>query len=247
MALFLALFMPEIGFQPIPQPERSTWGKMGDTFREGVGVVRGSSILMVVVGITLFFGLASEGRDRLWEAQMLENVPFPTPGSFDTVFWFGVIAVVGLALGLVTTEFIRRRIKTEKQTAAIRIQFVLTTVVIGSIVLFGVAQSFLLAATMIMLNSVMRGANHTISSAWINKELTSKARATVLSMLGQIDAVGQILGGILMGVIANVLGLRAAMIGVGLLLLPTLLLYRLAHRVTTQRDQLAAIDSAEIN
>ena len=37
-------------------------------------------------------------------------------------------------------------------------------------------------------------------------------------MLGQIDAIGQIVGGILIGIFANMLGLRFAMIGVGLLL-----------------------------
>lgn len=240
LALFLTLFMPESGFKPVPSSERTTWGKMTATFRDGVGVVRGNALLMVVVGITLFFGFASEGRDRLWEAQMLENITFPSFGATDTVFWFAVIAVAGLLAGLVATEFIRRRVNTESQTAAIRVQFVLNTLVISAIVLFGMAQKFVVAATLIMLNGVFRGANQTIFGAWINKELTTQARATVLSMLGQIDAIGQIVGGILIGIFANMLGLRFAMIGVGLLLLPTLLLYRRAYRMTVRRDEVSA-------
>ena len=153
LALFLTLFMPESGFKPVPSSERTTWGKMTATFRDGVGVVRGNALLMVVVGITLFFGFASEGR-IVWEAQMLENITFPTFGATDTVFWFAVIAVAGLLAGLVATEFIRRRINAESQTAAIRVQFVLNTLVIGAIVLFGMAQNFVVAATLIMLNGV---------------------------------------------------------------------------------------------
>ena len=35
LAIFTAFTMPEVGFQPIPQQERTSWKAMGDTFREG--------------------------------------------------------------------------------------------------------------------------------------------------------------------------------------------------------------------
>ena len=53
-------------------------------------------------------------------------------------------------------------------------------------------------------------------------------------MRGQIDAIGQLVGGPIIGVIATSLSLRAAMIAVGLMLAPTIWLYgralRLVHK-----------------
>ena len=62
-------------------------------------------------------------------------------------------------------------------------------------------------------------------AAWLNKGLKSEIRATVLSMRGQIDAIGQIVGGPIIGLVATTLSLRAAMVGVSLLLAPTTWLY----------------------
>src|SRR5207248_6646536 len=57
VAGFLLLFMPENNFHPISKAERKTWRDMGNTFRNGLRVVRGSSFLITMLLIALFYGL----------------------------------------------------------------------------------------------------------------------------------------------------------------------------------------------
>src|SRR5207247_1453190 len=40
LGFFLIVFMPEQGFTPTPRGERSTWGHMAQTAREGWGAIR---------------------------------------------------------------------------------------------------------------------------------------------------------------------------------------------------------------
>jgi DHA3 family tetracycline resistance protein-like MFS transporter len=63
-----------------------------------------------------------------------------------------------------------------------------------------------------------------LTSTWLNQHLPSRVRATVLSMVGQADALGQIAGGPVVGFI-GLRSLRAALVFSGLILTPSLVLY----------------------
>ena len=76
-------------------------------------VVRGRNILILIMAMTFFYGLSSEGLDRLWEAHFLANIQFPALADLSVVTWFGFINVGQLLLNLVLTEAVRRRIKTD--------------------------------------------------------------------------------------------------------------------------------------
>ena len=68
-------------------------------------------------------------------------------------------------------------------------------------------------------------------SIWLNQQITdSSVRATVLSITGQADAVGQAAGGPVLGAIGNVWGIRAALATGALVLTPALGLYARALR-----------------
>ena len=61
---------------------------------------------------------------------------------------------------------------------------------------------------------------------WLNEQITeSSVRATVLSISGQANAVGQAGGGAVLGVIGNVWGIRAALATGSLAIAPALWLY----------------------
>jgi DHA3 family tetracycline resistance protein-like MFS transporter len=68
---------------------------------------------------------------------------------------------------------------------------------------------------------------------WLNEQITdSSVRATVLSISGQADAIGQAGGGPVLGVIGNVWGIRAALTAGALVIAPALWLYgrAIAHQ-----------------
>jgi MFS transporter, DHA3 family, tetracycline resistance protein len=58
----------------------------------------------------------------------------------------------------------------------------------------------------------------------------SSVRATVISISGQADALGQAGGGPVLGVIGNLFGIRAALVAAGFVLTPALALYARAMR-----------------
>ncbi len=66
---------------------------------------------------------------------------------------------------------------------------------------------------------------------WLNQQITdSSVRATVISISGQADAIGQTVGGPVLGVIGNVFGIRAALVAAAFVLTPALALYGRAMR-----------------
>jgi DHA3 family tetracycline resistance protein-like MFS transporter len=231
LAIFLALFMPETGFRRTPASERNSWHSLRLTFKDGLKVVRSNSILKVMMAIALIYGLSSEGLDRLWEAHILANFTFPSIGGLEPVVWFGFINVVETLLIIVAAEIIRRRVRVENHLTAMRALMTLTTMLVISLITFGLAPGITLAILSIWSVSVLRGTSMPLYSAWLNKGLRPATRATVLSIRGQVDAVGQLIGGPVIGAVAMILGLRAAMIGVALLLMPAVFLYGLLSRM----------------
>lgn len=237
LGLILIVVMPENGFTPAPRAARQGWQALARTFRSGTAAVRANRILLLVMAITLFAGLASEARDRLWEAHLLANFRFPTPfgATLEPAVWFGLMAVVSLLLGLTVTEYIRRRVALDTQQQAIRAQVVLTLVEVGTMVVFALATGFGWALGALLAYEVAGGARYPVYSAWVNREIAPQVRATVLSMSGQFNALGQIAGGPLLGWVGTVLGLRWAMGGVAAFMVPIVLCYGLAARWTARR------------
>ena len=75
----------------------------------------------------------------------------------------------------------------------------------------------------------MRDVHIPLQTAWINQKLDSKIRATVHSMFGQVDAIGQILGGPIVAAIAALGSAVAALAASSLMLTPALLFIRRAN------------------
>src|SRR5690606_24723093 len=107
---------------------------------------------------------------------------------------------------------------------------VISTGLIVSTLAFALAGSFALAVVALLAVGVFRSINWPLFDTWINQQIDSRIRATVLSMTGQVDAIGQIAAGPVVGLIGLRLSVRAAIFIAGLLLSPILLLYARALR-----------------
>jgi len=235
IAVFLLFFMPENNFHPAPKTERRTWRDMGNTFLSGLRVVRGRPILITILLIALLYGLYSEGFDRLWTAHFLTNVTFPTLGQFKPVVWFGILSVVGTLLTLGATEVVRRWIDIALQRILIRVLFVLNVLGIVSLLVFALAGNFYLAVVAVLLFRVFRTVNEPIYTTWLTQNIEAKVRATVISMRGQVDAFGQIVGGPPVGYIGTAISVRAALVAASALLSPVLFLYAYAARKSREK------------
>src|SRR5579863_3413870 len=120
IAGFLLLFMPETNFHPAEGEERHSWRELGDTFRAGLRAIRGRPVLMTILLIALFYGLYSEGFDRLWTAHILADFTLPVLWQLKPVVWFGIISVAGTLLTLAASEVVRRRVDSNNQRLVIR-------------------------------------------------------------------------------------------------------------------------------
>jgi DHA3 family tetracycline resistance protein-like MFS transporter len=216
--------MPETGFHPTPRGERTTWQTMGHTFRDGLRAVRGRPLLVTILVIELFFGMTSEGFDRLWEAHFLTNIGFPAFGQLQPVVWFGLINVGATLLTLAGTEILGRRIDTRRHNTVVKTLAIMTALTAVSMIAFGLAGNFVLALLAYWAARTFRSVAGPAYDAWQTQQIDPRVRATVLSMTSQANSFGQVAGGPVLGAVGNV-SLRGAMALAGLLLAPTLLLF----------------------
>lgn len=226
----LAFIMPETGFEPTPRENRTTWQHMWHTFNEGLQAVRNSPRLMNIVGVGLFFGLYSEGFDRLWVKLLLDRFELPILFGSNQVAFFAALKVVGTILAIFAARIMEKRVNTSSSLAIGRSMLLITALI--SLALIGFALLPLLAPMLVMylIIHVLRQVGIPLSTAWINQKLDSKVRATVHSMFGQVDAIGQVAGGPGVGLIANLVSVAAAISTSGLLLTPALFLIGRANR-----------------
>ena len=80
-----------------------------------------------------------------------------------------------------------------------------------------------------------------VRRAWLNRNIEPKARATTLSMMGQADAIGQVLGGPALGAVAQRTSVVTALVASALVQAPAIpLLARV--RPQRRRESAAAVD-----
>ena len=228
LALFLALTMTEEGFSPTPPEERTTWGLMLKTVGDARQLTRRQPVLLVLLAIGFFYGLYSEGVDRLWTPHLLDN--FNAPFAVEPVIWFGALQAVAALLSLAATEFARRRVDVNRPAALARVLTVLAGLIVVALAGFGLVRSFWIAVGLYWLIDTLRGVTSPLQTAWLNQRIDDpQVRATIFSVSGQVDAIGQIVGGPAVGAVGNA-SIRAALVTSAVLLTPVLPLYRLAMR-----------------
>ena len=225
LAVFLTLVMPEEGFQRVPAERRESWGKVWTTFKESIHLVRGRAVLTAILVISVVYGLSAAGFDNLWTVFMLETQTFPSWGNFQPVIWFGFFNTVVTVLGLVGTELVRRRAKLTSQSVVVGILLVLTGLTAVCMAVFGLARNFWLAGAVFCLSLTFRTVCDPLFRIWINRNVESKVRATVMSIESQTFSLGQAVGGPIIGAIGTAVSLPAALVTTGLARLPVAALY----------------------
>ena len=227
LAVVLLLVMPEEHFHRTPAAERKTVRHLVRTVREGMRVARLSRVVRTIALVSLVVGLAGEAFDRLWTVRVLESFSLPDVAGLDgEVVWFTAIALAGTLVSLVVSLVVNRAaprlVGAEHPTwllaslVGLQVVFVLAVALGGSLwlvlaALWGRSAAGALAAP--------------IRSAWLNRNLSSGTRATVISMTSQLDAVGQVVGGPPLGALANRTSTSTALVASAVVLTPAVLLY----------------------
>ena len=242
IGVVLIFIMPETGFHPTPQEDRNTWQHMWHTFNEGVKAVRARPRLITILGIGLFYGLYSEGFDRLWVKHLLDNFDIPVLFGNNQVAFFAVLRIVASVLTIFAIRFVEKRVDSGSPLAIGRAMMIVTGLIATTMIGFALSPILVLALGLYLVIDVLRDIRGPLNSAWVNQKLDPQTRATVHSMTGQVDAFGQIAGGPSVGLVARFFSVVAAITTSGLLLLPAMFLVGRANSQSiAERD--SQIDS----
>ena len=218
LGVYLFFAMTEAGFRAIPREAAGSLAGMAAGARSSIKSVRRRPLILTILAITVVLGLSSEGVDRLYQVHLLRDIGLPSFAGFSPVLWFGLISGGSALIGIATTQVIRRRLDLENHTHVTRLLFAFTLVQALMLAGFAVARNLYAAIGFFWLATVMRQAYYPVQRAWLNRSLDSANRATLFSVDGQADALGQIVGGPIIGVVASGISIRAALVGSAALL-----------------------------
>jgi MFS family permease len=227
VGLVLAVFMREENFHPTPKAERETFKNMADTFKDGLATARRRPVVRNLAVISLISGLSSEAFDRLWSVKILTDFSFPTVfGTSDPALWFTVFSLIGTFLSL-ATSLVVNKVSPERMSALHPngLLALLSLFQVGGVLGFAVAGHLWLGLAAMWVGSVAATIAYPVESAWLNRNVESRSRATVISMVSQSNAIGQIIGGPPLGALAGRTSIRTALVVSGLILTPIPALY----------------------
>ncbi len=232
LGIATALLMPEAGFTRRSAAERENpWAELRGAIGNGARYVGVQPLLLAIVAIDFFGGMSTEAFDRLREAHFIRDVGLPALGSLDPVVWFGIFGSGSLAIGFFANQYLVRRFEREDQPALARWLAVITAVQGLALALFAVSGTLGLALAAFWLYGLTRSLDSTLYTTWLNQSIKdSSVRATVNSIAGQSNAIGQAGGGPGLGVIGNLFGIRAALLAGAAVITPALALYARAIR-----------------
>ncbi len=140
----------------------------------------------------------------------------------NQVAFFAALRIAAAILTILAVRFVEKRVDTGSPLAIGRAMLLVTGLISVSLIGFALSSVLLLSLCLYLSIDVLRDIANPLQTAWVNQKLDSKIRATVHSMFGQVDAVGQMMGGPIVAVIAAVSSAVASLVASGLLLLPAL-------------------------
>lgn len=230
-AVFAWFGMVETRLPTGDEPDLSQLRQMGRIASDGFNTIRQSPTLILLVLVGVVVGTYSEGYDRLATAHLLRSFEFPRPFGIEPVVVFGAAAAVGNLLSILAVRLVERLVDTERAEHIGNALALASFLILAATLAFALTGNVALALLMYVALLPLRTVSGPLTTAWINRHVSARSRATVLSMHGQSDALGQMAGGPGVGLIGREFGLRIAIVVTALLLAPAVWLYRRARNL----------------
>lgn len=208
-AVFLALVMPENNFTRADRPTDGRWAEFADVTTRGFAITRRKRALATLAMAMMMLSLADEAIDRL-DLRRIIDLGLTDIDGPDAAVWFGLVWITMTVLNIPVMLVAERRIGDLDVAGLARtLRAVLVVSALG-VAMMAWGAVFGLAIVGWIARDVIRELIEPISVAWTNRQAESDVRATVLSFQSQIVALGQVIGGLLLGTIAEVTSLPVA-------------------------------------
>lgn len=225
LSLFLTVAMPETGFTR-GAPKGTVVASMRDSVRGARSMVRVRPVLVTILIVSALHGASTETFDRLWELHLLRGIGLPGFGELDPIVWFGVINGVGLLLGIAAVELVKKRVDVVRGPGIVNALVVVNVLLIVTTAAFGLTGGFAAAVAAFWLVDLLRYTHLPLFQAWVNRGLDPATRATINSAASQMDGLGQIFGGPVLGAVGAVRSVAAAIVTAAALRIPAVFLLR---------------------
>ncbi len=212
-AAYLAITMTEEGFTRDVRSSMTTggaWRQAVSIWRHGAALALRRRTLLAVVSAAAITGFASEAIERLDTLRLVE-LGLPDYDAGEAVLFFGVAWFVMAALSIPVMIWLRRRLARRDAPRDARLLARLLIVAGAGALALAISPSFALALAGWTILAVAGETTYPLAEAMANREATSGVRATVISFLGQAEALGQILGGVSLGLVAQFVSLPVAL------------------------------------
>ncbi len=204
LGIGLLLYMPEKPFKPSVSPREPFLKKYISPVRQGIGHVVNYRSLQLFFIALLLGGFYNEGFDRLWTYHLMNDVGMEKMLHFSELYWFAVIQVILLFINFFALKFVEGTIKGKSSEKLYTVVLFNNIVLLLCITAFSMNVGFYFAIMAFWGVMAARCINEPLNMMIVNNTIMdNKIRATVLSMKGQMDQIGQIIGGLCIGLIAN--------------------------------------------
>ena len=198
MGGYLRLVMREEHFTPGREQERG----FVDTLRGGLKVVVTRPRLRVLVGVIVVLDMGSEAFDRLGHKFFLDNGGWED----DSLIGLGVLFLVLAVAGLAVNALAARALETGSGVARLA-SILLLVAAIGATITMSTTMLVFIGVGL-MLQDSTREALWPVLEGWANRDAPSEVRATVHSLMGQVTAMGELVGGMALGALAQATSVR---------------------------------------
>ena len=135
-----------------------------------------------------------------------------------------------MLFSIAVTRQVEKRLDANHAPSIARAMLWITVLLSAAIFTFAFSPALAVSVLAVLMVSMTRNVMGPLYDAWVNQRLDSETRATVISMSGQVDAIGQIASGPVAALI-SLTSIRAAITMAGLLLAPALPLIGRANRL----------------
>ena len=218
-AVVLLFFMPEHGFTPVSRGELNIFQQMTATLKDGLQELKHRPALKWILLLAVFLAIYTEGFDRMWIPFAIETYDF---GRFESSHVFGASQIVSQLISIGVVTVLHQRFELSEQKTLVRVITLLIAVLFFTLTFSFITPFLWVALLAATFSGVIRSIIGPLHATWVNRRLRPETRATVLSLSGQLDAVGQILGGPVIGGISRTRGMRVGLGFSTLLLSPAL-------------------------
>ncbi|MED3550789.1 MFS transporter [Cytobacillus praedii] len=228
LAVYLMIYMKEEKFIPLRlQKQSSVWMNMKTNISKIANYSKEIRIIRLLFLIALFFGFYSEGFDRLWLTHFIDASPLTYFSESNIVIVTGAIQFLIVLLSFVLLHFINRSSIHQHLKLIYLSLFIGSLLIICSLIGFSYSTSIIGLISFYVIIQLARQIMHPLEEIWLNTVIPeSSVRATFFSVKGQVDAIGQISGGPIIGGIASLFSIKTAIMISAILLSPVLYLLK---------------------